>query len=500
MKSVYRNVLRLLRIFMQILDFRKIELEKLDFRVSKNNIVPFVDSIINYFDYLARDRQVNIVLNYDRDKDLSFYFDPDKMDKIIYNVLSNALKHSPPGSKVYIKIGLTHGKKGIMPDTGNHGIRIDIDDRGTGIDKNRLGKIFEKFSNKSLAGAYESGSTGIGLSIVREFTELHGGTVQITSPYQDESGKYVAGTRVTLLFPSSETFPNKEYISSDNCRYNEIILENRLTVVENFPDDDEDDADFYENLSNGYKILVIEDDPELREMLKKEIGQFHVAIPARDGETGVKIAKETIPDLIISDIMMPGIDGYQVVSILKQSPETSHIPIIMLTAKSMQENEIQAYTTGADAFVKKPFHTKTLLHLVDSLIENRLKLKMKFFTNYGLGKALPTATDEVFFEKLMKLINDNISDPLLGVDLLTRELYMSRAQLYKKVNAVTNTSVKLFIRKIRLRKAAEILQSENISVTETAYAVGFDSLPWFSKCFQDEFGISPSKYALNRSN
>jgi AraC-like DNA-binding protein len=198
--------------------------------------------------------------------------------------------------------------------------------------------------------------------------------------------------------------------------------------------------------------------------------------------------------------MMPGIDGYQVVSTLKQSPETSHIPIILLTAKTMQENEIQAYSTGADAFVKKPFHTKTLLHLIDSLIENRVKMKMKFFSNFGLIKAVPTATDEMFFQKLLKLINDNISDPGLGVNLLTRELHMSRAQLYKKVNAVTNTSVKLFIRKIRLRKAAEILQSETMPVTEVAYAVGFDSLPYFSKCFQDEFGISPSRYALNRSN
>jgi ligand-binding sensor domain-containing protein/signal transduction histidine kinase len=270
MKSIYRNVLRLLRIFMQILDFRKIELGKIDFRVSRNDIVPFIDSIVHYFDYLARDKQVDIVLKYDQGKDLSFYFDPDKMDKIIYNVLSNALKHSPPGSSVYINVTADmEGKSGLIPGKGNCPcIRIDIDDCGTGIDKNRLGQIFEQFSSNRLPAGYESDSTGIGLSIVREFTELHKGTVRILSPYHDESGRQISGTRVILLFPSSDIIADMNYITDDNSRYNEIILENRLTVVDNLHDDEEE-AEMNEGLSNGYKILIIEDDPELREMLKR---------------------------------------------------------------------------------------------------------------------------------------------------------------------------------------------------------------------------------------
>ena len=201
--------------------------------------------------------------------------------------------------------------------------------------------------------------------------------------------------------------------------------------------------------------------------------------------------------MIISDVKLPGISGIDLLTTLKQAFETSHIPIILLTAKTTQNDEIEAYDKGADAFVRKPFNLKTLLHLAESLIENRLKLKQQFLSSYGveLRNAVPTHTDEEFIERLLKLINDHISDPKLGVALLTCELGMSRSQLYKKVNAITNTSVKLFIRKIRLNKAAQLLKEKNFTVTEISYAVGFDSLPYFSKCFHEEFGMSPSKYA-----
>jgi signal transduction histidine kinase/DNA-binding response OmpR family regulator len=498
LKTVYRNVLRLLRIAMQILDFRKIELNKVQFEVARYDIVPFIHSIIQYFEYQAVENKVNIQFNYDRDKDLSFYFDPDKMDKILYNILSNAMRYSPEHATILINISSIY-KKG-QPARGEIPyIKIEIEDEGPGISADRLNTIYERFgSNESESSRLREGS-GIGLSIAKEFTELHNGSIQVISPCKTNAPDTQPGTKVILMFPSDDMFLQNEQITNSIQRHEEIILENQLTIVDQYAEEEADEEFEPQDIlhSQAYRILLIEDDPELRGLMRNDFGICHELIEARDGESGLRKAKDIIPDLIISDVMLPGISGYDLLTALKQAVETSHIPIILLTAKTTQNDEIEAYAKGADAFVRKPFNLKTLKHLAESLIENRLKLKQQFLSSYGieLRNAVPTNTDEKFIERLIKLTNDHISDPKLGVTLFTRELGMSRAQLYKKVNAITNTSVKLFIRKIRLNKAAQLLKEENLTITEISYTVGFDSLPYFSKCFHEEFGVSPSKYA-----
>jgi YesN/AraC family two-component response regulator len=204
-----------------------------------------------------------------------------------------------------------------------------------------------------------------------------------------------------------------------------------------------------------------------------------------------------LPDVVISDIMMPEIDGYEVCRTLKSSIETSHIPVILLTAKSEEKDEMEAYITGADAFIPKPFNADVLVSRIESLIDNRNHLKKMFLSSYGieLKKIVPTKTDEKFIQKLLHIIQTNLADPDLNVDKITREIGISRAQLYKKVKSIANTSVNLLIRSVRLKKAAQLLAEGNLNITEVAYAVGFDNLPYFSRCFQEEFGISPSKYA-----
>jgi CheY-like chemotaxis protein len=503
LKTVYRNVLRLLRIVMQIFDFRKIELNKIQLNAARYDIVPFICSIIQYFDYLAVENKVKIQFNYDRDKDLSFYFDPDKMDKILYNILSNAMRYSPEHATILINV-CSFNLKDQKSNEEIPYIKIEIEDEGPGIGAERLNTIYERFNFiESDSSSYRGGS-GIGLSIAKEFTELHHGSIQVISPCKTNAPDAQPGTKVILIFPADDRFLHFEQISNSVQRHEEIIHENQLTVVDQYSVEDvNEELELQEILhSRAYRILIIEDDPELRGLLRNDFGIYHELIEARDGESGIRKAKDIIPDLIISDVKLPGISGIDLLTKLKQAFETSHIPIILLTAKTTQNDEIEAYDKGADAFVRKPFNIKTLLHLADSLIENRLKLKQQFLSSYGveLRNAVPTNADEKFIDKLLKLINDHISDPKLGIAQLTCELGMSRAQLYKKVNAITNTSVKLFIRKIRLNRAAQLLKENDFTITEISYAVGFDSLPYFSKCFHEEFGMSPSKYAENNKS
>jgi signal transduction histidine kinase/DNA-binding response OmpR family regulator len=500
LKTVYRNVLRLLRIAMQIFDFRKIELNKIQLTAVRYDIVPFIYSIIQYFDYLAVENKVNIQFNYDREKDLSFFFDPDKMDKILYNILSNAMKYSPEHATILINISSFNYTDRKTSEEIPY-IKIEIEDEGSGISGDRLDTIYEPFNFIESDFSRHRGGSGIGLSIAKEFTEMHHGSIQVISPCKANPPDAQPGTKVILIFPADDRFLNVEQISNNIQRHKEIILENQLTVVDQYPAEDVDEEFELQEIlhTHAYRILIIEDDPELRCLMRNEFKIYHDIIEARDGESGIRKAKDIIPDLIISDVKLPGVSGIDLLITLKQAFETSHIPIILLTAKTTQDDEIEAYDKGADAFVRKPFNLKTLLHLAESLIENRLKLKQQFLSSYGveLRNAVPTHTDEKFIERLLKLINEHISDPKLGVALLTCELGMSRAQLYKKVNAVTNTSVKLFIRKIRLNKAAQLLKEKELTITEISYAVGFDSLPYFSKCFHEELGVSPSKYAEN---
>jgi signal transduction histidine kinase/ligand-binding sensor domain-containing protein/DNA-binding response OmpR family regulator len=497
LQTVYRNVLRLLRIITQVLDLRKIEVRKSQLKLGKHDLLPLLHAVVQSFDFAARARHIELTIHHNFPGGVSQYFDPDKMDKVIFNLVSNAVKFSPDKSPITIRVSPAKWKLNNNKREVNC-TRLDFEDLGPGIDKDRVVSIFERFYTSSSYQKQNSTGTGIGLAIVKEFVDMHGGQVMIESPYTNDQGQIIQGTRVSILLPSGEEWVKQENIVQDDNRYREIVQDNLLMIEESNEYSSEGEFDFVENNSSAaYKILFIEDDAELRALVKKEIGKYHDYIEARDGIIGERMAKEIIPDLIISDVMMPGLDGYELVKRLKNDPGTSHVPIILLTAKTSKDDEIEAYASGADAFVRKPFHVKTLLHLVESQIENRHKLKHKFLSSYGveLSQVVPTSTDEKFMEKLLSIIHARIDDPNLGIEDFTREMNMSRTRLYKKVSALANTSVKLLIRKVRLQHATRLLQERNMNVSEVAYAVGFDSLPYFSRCFQEEYGVSPSKYS-----
>lgn len=488
---IYRNVQRLLKIMSQLIDFRKIELNKTDLKVIESDIVEFTRHTISYFDFQIH--QSNIAVNTKLpEKPLFLYFDPDKMDKILYNIISNAIKFSDEHSEIVIDVQPVKNK-------GDDAyIEITIEDFGPGVPENRQKKIFDRFSSFGTSSESMKGGTGIGLSIVKEFVEMHHGTIRFESRHQTD-GHQDTGTKVTLRFPrNKDLFRSDQFAGSDAALRN--IFDANMNIEQEIPVAYHTREE--ESLSPGkHKVLIIEDDAEVRKLLVRELSPKYQVSEAQNGNSGLEKAVHGMPDIIVSDIMMPEMNGYHLCEAVKNKTETSHIPVILLTAKSSDEDEIKGHRSGADAFVTKPFNINTLISQIESLIFNRNKLRNSFLNSFGidLNIVVPTNADQKFMEKLIRIIHENIADPELDVNKFTREMGMSRSQLYKKVNALANTSVKLLIRKVRLHQAATLLSGGGLTVAEVSDRVGFNSTTYFSKCFQEEFRVSPSKYAMGSS-
>ncbi len=492
---IYRNVDRLMRLINQLFDFRRIELNKVEMKVEKANIVAFTEAIIDYFDYQLQQKGITLTTRFP-DRRIEFYFDPDKMDKIIFNLLSNAIKHTPVNGQITFSI-----HRSVM-DTSEKKeqpcVVWSISDTGKGIPEERLYQIFDRFSQGAANLDSDKGGTGIGLSIVKEYTELHHGSIQIESHFDKEADKDTF-TRVTLNFPMDEALYSENEKTSDD-RSGKLIHDYKI-VNQHHP---LSAPDLTEELQQGpdcdqtaYTVLVIDDEPDVCLLLANELSDAYQVIQADNGRSGLIKALKYLPDIIISDIMMPEMDGYELCRAIKSRVETSHIPVLLLTAKSSNDDIIEAYHTGADEYISKPFDMPLLRSRVETLIVNRLRLKNSFLSLYGikLEKVVPTRTDEKFMRKLIQLINENMGERDLNVDMITREMGISRSHLYMKIKTIANTSVNLFIRSIRMQRAAQLLASGGMNISEVAYEVGFNNLPYFSKCFHEEFGESPSKYA-----
>ena len=493
LNMISRNVDRLIRIMNQLFDFRKIELNKTDMKIAKLGIKNLTSNILDFFSYQFKQKNIKLVTDFPADE-IEFYFDRDKMDKIFFNLISNALKYSPDDSEINIEIKQVRKKN--LKKTNSDFVQWIIRDNGRGIPDSRIKNIFDRFSYSNVKGSGNQGGTGIGLSIVKEFVSLHNGNITIQSQ-ASKDGYEERYTKVIVEFPLDENLYNAEQ-KVEIQENNKMVYDSRMKAdthqqnqLNNFGDDDRSSE-----TGSAYSVLVIDDDKDICSILKAELLSKYKVFTAFDGNEGMKKALNHVPDIIISDIMMPGKDGFELCRELKTNIETSHIPVILLTGKTADEDEMEGYSKGADAYISKPFDLSKLMARIDSLITNRIQLKRNFLSSYGieLKKVVPTNTDEKFIQAFLKIIHENISDHNLNVDIIIRELGMSRSLLYKKLNSIANTSVNVFIRKVRLKKATELLVEGNMNITEVAYAVGFDSLPYFSKCFQEEFGVSPSKY------
>jgi signal transduction histidine kinase/DNA-binding response OmpR family regulator len=488
---VHRNALRLGKLVDQLLDFRKLEAGKLKLELSRGNIIPFLENVLFMFKEMSAEKDIELKFFSALDQ-MHIYFDPDKIEKVLFNLLSNSFKHTPPGGTISVTVSLTYMMNDDLEndETGKSGeyIQIVVRDTGSGIEESKLEHIFDRFYQGKTQEQRASYGSGIGLSLSKELIKIHNGRILLKS----QEG---IGTEITVLFPVIKD-------DTKNTQQTDHHIEKEL------PEDipvDKLDAKSLEQLVDCKKpvVLILEDNKELLGFIKSIFEEEYIVLVAEDGEAGLELAMHTIPDLVITDVMMPKIDGVKLCKKLKQDFRTSHVPVIMLTALSSKQHEKEGILVGADEYLTKPFDPSVLKIRGDQLLATRRLLKEKYsHENFLKSNTIPkthTTPDDKFLAKLVSTIEENIADPEFGTLSISREVGVSRTQLYRKMAALTEMTVKEFIRSIRLKKAAELIVLDRLSISEAAYAVGFQQVAYFRKCFKEMFGMTPSEYAKKKT-
>lgn len=469
---IKKNALRLLRLVNQLMDFRKIEEKKMMLQASEQDLVEFIKDVMTAFEKIAQKRKIDFRL-ITENKQLYVWFDPDMIDKVIFNLLSNAFKFTHDKGRIHIHIGLE--------PAGNR-VTIQLEDNGVGMSEEFVLNAFDRFHT---GGSF--GGTGLGLSLSKEFIDLHHGELFIKS----EKGK---GTMFTIMLPlGKEHFDEKQVVSTNVDWFKHSNYE--LTTgqeMELYHTDSS--ADF--SSKKDHTLLLIEDNNELREFLKKRFQPFYNIEEAGDGATGLQQAFQVVPNLIISDVSLPGMSGIELSKKLKGDLRTSHIPIIILTVKGSIEQRIEGMQTGADEYITKPFVFEYLMERVKGLIKNREVLKEHYSHDLNIETHHLTmgALDKKFINDFTVLIERNIGNPELNVNEIGRDLGMSRVQLYRKVKALLGYSVNDYIINVRLKKAKHLLLETDRSVAEIASEVGFSSPTYFSTAFKNKFNLTPKDF------
>lgn len=466
----HRNVKILLKLVDQIIDFRKHEMGRLQLKLQTGDLLQVIESWNESIEELAKKNHIRLTFDSMDDVSYTMPFDLEKLESIYLNLLSNALKFTPFGG--HIEINLAHEEvNGLLYVT------ISVTNSGKGISKEVLDRIFDRYYQIE-SGA---GGSGIGLAIVKAFAELHNGFVKVVST--DTSTTF----KVSLPFEQEYN----EILEEDRLVLKEKSLISDLSIVGKGPFINEEDS------KDRPKILVIDDNPEICSYVRLIFEERFLVLEAENGLLGYKLAMKHVPDLIISDVMMPEMDGVELCRKLKSEISTSHIPIILLTACSLDEQRVEGLESGADDYISKPFNVKILEVRVQNLIDNRKRLKEIYssdFFSIAASPELENDMDKSFVKKFRQLLHDNYTESELNVEELGREMGLSRSQLYRKIKALTNYSPNELLRMVRLQKSLELINTSELSVSEIAYRVGFTSPSYFAKCFKDYYDKSPTDY------
>lgn len=496
-----RNAKRLQHLINQLLSLSKLESGKMNLEARPENIVQLVKVYAQSFVAIAQSKHIDYRFNCE-DEEFILYVDRDKIEKIITNLLSNAFKFTADGGTIILSIspfstqkqGHSSGKTktpAIPPEAKvlSDGIMISVEDTGRGIAPEKLKNIFNRFyqAHESTNGDYEG--TGIGLALAKELVELHKGIITVSS-------KPGTGTTFTVYFQSGkEHLTPEQIVSQSETDKTNFIFPGKFSTEVPFSDREisEEEID-----DSAPIVLVVEDNTDMRLFIKGYLEKSYTVIEAENGEDGLQKAIDYIPDLIISDVMMPVMNGIEMCKKLKLDEKTSHIPVIILTAKATTESKIEGLETGADAFLTKPFDAKELQIRIKNLIEQRNKLRDKFIKKLDTGVPIRDTgiapMDQAFIVKAKEVVEKYMSDSDFSVQTFCREMAMSRVQLHRKLTALTNQSTSRFIRSLRLKRAAELLLERTANVSEVAFDVGFSNLSWFAKCFHEQYGVPPSDY------
>lgn len=482
--TIHKNTNRLYRLINELLDFRKLDLDKVRIKVRDLNLVSFTKNVANHFKEEAFIK--NIHLSVDTDiQDISVCADESMLEKIIFNILSNAFKVTPEGGAITIDLSsredlvdlpLANDKEKIKA------IEISISDTGPGLKKAQIDKIFERFYQVDNLNKTYYGGTGIGLEVVQNFVKLHKGKIKVHS----EVG---SGTTFTIVLPASS-----EYFTEDE-RLTEKVADQVQDEQFFIPSSNKETKNEDEKATiNARTLLIVEDNTELRNYLKNELKSQYKILLAKNGKEGLEMAKEFLPDIIMTDVIMPEMDGFMFCKHIKSDIKTSHIPLLMLTAKTRIENRMEGIENGADAYMVKPFDMGLLKLRLSQLITSRQLIFNKYFSVISdVDTSNATSMDKEFIEKVLSYINESIGDPDLNVESLASQLNLSRSQFYRKIKALTNQTANEFIRNIRLLRAKQIIEMGNNNISEVCYKVGFSSPSYFTKCFKSYFGVLPKE-------
>jgi ligand-binding sensor domain-containing protein/DNA-binding response OmpR family regulator/two-component sensor histidine kinase len=466
LELVKRNVDRLTNLVNQLLDFQKSDLKKMQLQVKAHDIVRFLKNKIDSFSPLAEEKNINVTFSSSKEEQ-ELWFDKSKMEKILYNLLSNAFKYTPPNGKITVTL-----------DTDQKYCSILVSDTGEGIPANQQKNIFQRYYRATNAINSQEVGSGVGLMLTKQLVELHKGKISFNSQFGKGSTFFV---RFLL---------GRDFFSDDQCCKDTADMNERIVPINESLNLEQPTVK-----SSGPTLLLVEDNKELLTALANDLQTDYRILQAQDGVEGIKMAGQHLPDIIVSDVMMPNMNGHELCLKLKGNLTTCHIPIVLLTALDSPEYKREGFEHGADAYLEKPFDLKVLRSQINTLLRNRAILKRKFLVPQSSDRETPKVSeDQQLLDKVQNYVLANLDNDSLSVETTASEIGVSRPVLYRKIKALTDLSPQQYMMTIKLKEAARIMKEEHKNISETAYAIGFSDPKYFSQIFKKYFGTSPSGY------
>ena len=491
---IYRNAQRILRLINQLMDIRKLDKGQMFMKFRETDMVGFIDDVMLTFDYMARKKKIHFSFEHVMPQ-LKVWVDMNNFDKILMNIFSNAFKYTPEQGE--ITVILSTGRDSTRRDPLKEYFEITVTDNGIGLDREKIERIFERFYQIDNDVTKSNFGTGIGLHLSRSLVELHHGIILA------ENREDAPGSRFIIRIPLGSAHlrtDELEDVEAVITPHTVLVKPEKTDLEEAFEEEEDEESKKAGKSKNRMRILIVEDEEEILSYLKEELEGDYRIMTRKNGREAYDTILADTPDLVISDIMMPEMDGLSLCRKIKQNTNVNHVPVILLTAKSKPEDTMEGMATGADAYMVKPFNTELLKSTIANLIANRKLLKSKFSgaqqQEDKVQKLSMKSADEILMSKIMKVINENLSNPDLNVEMLAANVGLSRVHVHRKLKELTNLSARDFIKNIRLQQAAALLKEKKLTVSEVAYATGYTNLSHFSSSFKEVHGMSPKEYML----
>ena len=490
--TIYRNAERILRLVNQLMDIRKIDKGQMSLKFQEIDIVGFIRDLYYTFEYQANAKHITLCFQTEMEI-LQAWIDPKNFDKVILNLLSNACKFTPENGKV--KVSLNTGEDTSLPDKAplHRYVELTVADSGIGIAPAEREHIFERFYQIRNSQNNSNVGTGIGLHLTRSLVELHYGSIRV-----EDNGEGHAGSRFIIRLPLGNEHLKKEEMEESTSTNGIIETSTIEPILAVSPLPYESEEDEKKRVRSRRHVLVVEDDEEIRHYICRELSNDFYMAECSNGKEALALILSHTPDLIISDVMMPEMDGLTLCRKIRQNININYLPIILLTARTREEDNLEGLDTGADAYLMKPFSIELLRKTVLNLIRNREQLRNAFSGRQNQEEQISIpeikSPNDRLMERVMRVINENLSNPALTVEMISTEVGISRVHLHRKLKELTNQTTQQLIRNLRLKQAATLLAEKRHSITEVATLTGFTHPTYFATAFREMFGVSPSEY------